>query len=144
VLIALGAGDYPDRWSREAGESYRELAGSRTLGRDFRIKEVEKAILAKHPALMKLKKSRITWAELQNYESEAIIASMLHLLRTEDIPSFPVHDSLLIKAKNAGLVSYVLKNKYEDLIGIRPYVRLKAANEVYKAFPNLEFATVEL
>lgn len=69
---------------------------------------------------------------------------MLRLLRNDDIPSYSVHDSLLVKAKDASMVSYVLKEEYQRLVGIRPHLKIKAHEKVWAAFHRLKFATAEI
>jgi hypothetical protein len=144
VLMAFGAGEFPKRWSRDAGIDYRKEIGRRSLGKDYPIRKVQDAMTTKHPALSMFPFSGITWADLQYRESQAIVATMLRLLREKDAPSFPIHDSLLVKARDAKEASLILKGEYQRIVGIRPELKVKVSEAVRKEFPRVEFAAEEL
>lgn len=137
IVMALGAGGFPRRWSPEAGKDYREEFFGKSIGKDYPMKKVEQAILERHPAIRKLPTSTVTCFDLQFRESEVIVSTMLTLLRKFGVPSFSIHDSLLVKARDALDASRVLRNEYETFITIEPYLKVTASEAVWKAFPNL-------
>ena len=63
------------------------------------------ATLKKHPLLRKLnepiKGRKRDWSDLMWIESQAILKTMLDLKRKYKVPSYPVHDSLIVPKSKA-------------------------------------------
>jgi hypothetical protein len=123
--MAFGAGGFPTRWSPEAGKKYRAQTGRQSLGKDYPIRRVGEVILNRYPVLNGLEQGKIDCFDLMFIESEAIIQAILRLLREHDIPSLPVFDSLIVKKNHLEAVMEVLRNAYEEKVGVRPALRVK-------------------
>ena len=63
-----------------------------------------------------LEQHNITWAKLQFEESEVIIDSMKELIR-RGIPSYPVHDSLIVPSGAQRVAERVLEECFSERLG---------------------------
>jgi hypothetical protein len=143
IVMTLGAGSFPCRWSQEARKEFEEEFTGKSLGKEYPIKNVERAILKLHPVIRKLPNSNVTCFDLQFRESEVIVSTMLTLLRDFSVPNFSIHDSLLVKARDALVASRVLRNEYERFITIRPFIKVTASQTVRQAFSDLDCVATE-
>ena len=92
---------------------------------DYDIREVEAAVLKHHPVLKTWPSSEITWADLMFIESEAVIGTMLRLMREHRVPCFSVHDSVIVPRSQCELAKTVLTKEYKRHVGVEP--RLKTS-----------------
>ena len=69
-----------------------------------------------YPFINDLEQHNITWAKLQFEESEVIIASMKELIR-RGIPSYPVHDSLIVSSGAQRVAEGVLEGCFSKRLG---------------------------
>lgn len=74
--------------------------------------------------LHSLKEGEVSCFDLMYRESNAMVASMLRLLRENLAPSFSVHDSLIVRKKDQSLAMKVLKEEYKKAIGITPSLNI--------------------
>jgi len=120
-LIAFGAGHYPTRWSKEAYlELKRNASGAEWLKkyRARAVTEICKAHYAKVIAYWET--SGLDSLDFQFLESEAVIDAMLTLKRKHDVPSLPVHDSIIIAEEARDLAIEVLSQSYKLKFGAAP------------------------
>ena len=67
----------------------------------------------------------VRWSKLMFIESEIIIGTMLELMETYNAPSFPVHDSLIVRKSDQELAMRVLSELFQDKVGIEPRLKVK-------------------
>ena len=60
-----------------------------------------------------------TWADLMWLESEAVVSTVILLMRS-GVPSLPVHDSLIVPASAEAMASDILSNNYNHVCGVTP------------------------
>jgi hypothetical protein len=69
---------------------------------DYPMKTIKQKALERHPLLERwggvIRDRVYDWRDLMFIESEAIIGAMLTLMRDHQVPSLPVHDSLIVPA----------------------------------------------
>ena len=124
VVMAFGAGKPPTRWSSKAVKDFREETG-KELGQVHNLKtEVTPKMIAAFPVLKKLKVGGFDCFDLMNRESNAIVASMLRLLRADQIPSYSVHDCLIVKEKDQELATEALTEEYLKATGAIPCLKV--------------------
>lgn len=111
VTVTLGAGEPPKKWPRKAIEDLGDLRG-------YPPAEVGQAVLNRHPALRGL--SGISWAKLQFIESQAIVGTMLKLMRDHGIPALPVHDSLIVLRSAYHVADLLLEKEIKSVTGQSP------------------------
>ena len=99
VSATIGNGKPVKRWSTRHVKGFLEETGL-SLEQTWPFAQVAEATLQQHPLLARLGeikgKRAITWADLMWVESEAIVRTILDLKRNYAIPSYPVHDSLIV------------------------------------------------
>ena len=116
VTVTLGAGEPPEKWPGKAVTDLKEDPGIDLKG--YPPADVGQAILSRHPVLRDL--SGISWARLQFIESQAIVATMLQLMRDHRIPALPVHDSLIVPRSAYHVADYLLEEEIKSVTGQRP------------------------
>ena len=104
VASTIGNGAPIEKWSRKHTKDFFEDTGLR-LGKRWPLPLVAQAALEKHPILRKLdvpiKGRKRDWSDLMWIESQAILRTMLDLKRNYQVPSYPVHDSLIVPKSKA-------------------------------------------
>ena len=60
------------------------------------------------------------YGDLMFMESEAIIGAMLTLMRDHQIPSLPVHDSLIVPASKFHVAKGILIDRFRKQTGVTP------------------------
>jgi hypothetical protein len=101
---------------KKTGEDLRELA---------KAKDVASKMLAAFPALQQLENYSDIWADLQFIESEAVIGTMLILMRTHGIPSLSMHDGIIVPRSKAELAKAVLAKQYREVVGVEPMLTVE-------------------
>lgn len=121
VSISLGSKSLPKRWPPNARTDYGKETGGRNLSKDFPITVVGKIMTETFPLMARWTDLPETWADLQWLESNAIVATMLELA-DNDVPSLPVHDSLIIPVSAEALAREVLCRHYSVACGTKPTI----------------------
>jgi hypothetical protein len=108
--------DMVEEHLKKTGEDLRELA---------KAKDVASKMLAAFPALQQLENYSDIWADLQFIESEAVIGTMLILMRTHGIPSLSMHDGIIVPRSKAELAKAVLAKQYREVVGVEPMLTVE-------------------
>lgn len=135
--ITLGAGKLPSRWSSTAGKDYRKAYDKQiargkqpapgTTGRlaqDYPFKTVRDIALRHIPLLKSVEGSGHTWADFQFLESQVLIQAMKSLIE-EGVTTLPLHDSLICPRIYSENVSECLVRCFEDIVGVKCYIKIK-------------------
>lgn len=124
MVIAFGAGKPPIRWTSKAIEEFRESTGEK-LGKVYNLRrDVTPKIMAAFPFLQKLKIGGYDCFDLMNRESNAMVASILRLLRTSKVPAYSIHDCLIVRMRDEELATSVLKDEYFKATKAIPYLKV--------------------
>ena len=115
------------RWSKEATEKLIEQGVDVV---DYKVKEVGEAVANKYPFIHTLPSTAVNWGYLQRREADALIATMRRLANEYDVPSYPVHDSLIVKQSDILLVTRVMKESFSSIIGFTPALKVTTSDEV--------------
>jgi hypothetical protein len=127
-LETLGSGRLKSRWSPEALKQWREKGQALPTARTVRD-----AMLEAFPALKRLENYGMgLWADLQFREAEALIATMLILMRRHGVPSYGIHDSLIVPRWNWELASNTLKQQFRKVTGVTPQLRVEPDPESWR------------
>jgi hypothetical protein len=94
VVHSFGKSRPQMRWPREAVEDYKKDTGN-DLRSVAKAKDVAEKMLAAFPPLERLEKYRDIWADLQFIEAEAVVSTMLILMRSHRVPSLSMHDGIM-------------------------------------------------
>ncbi|WP_170790269.1 hypothetical protein [Ruegeria lacuscaerulensis] len=129
IVTAIGSGKLPSRWPKGFKEEFEVQHGWAPQKR-HKMKDITEAILKKHPVLLELKKGELDWANLQFEEAECFFTAMMSMHNEDQVPSLPIHDSLIVRVRDAGYAANCLRDAYEKRLGFRPHVDI----------PGVEFA----
>lgn len=80
------------------------------------------SIINHYPFLATMRKEEHGWGTLQYIESNIIFNTMLEL-KEIGIPSFPVHDSLIVKETDRMTCMGLLENQFAKVTGINPIIK---------------------
>lgn len=125
TVATLGSDKHIKKWPTRASKEYEEVYGMKPSS----IASVEKiriAMVTKHPALNKWGEQGYGWADLMFHESEAVLRAMRSLM-AKGIPSYPVHDSLIVRERDELEAIEALKVSYYTFAGIEPAIGVKRA-----------------
>jgi hypothetical protein len=115
VAATIGNGAPITKWSKKQAKDFFDDTGLK-LSKRWPLPDVAQRTLKKHPLLRSLddpiKGRKRDWSDLMWIESEAIRATMLDLKRNYEVPSYPVHDSLIVPKSKAGQAAKQLTAHY--------------------------------
>jgi hypothetical protein len=107
------------RWPPEMAVKYKKETG-KDLGKQAKARHVSRRMLEVFPALRKLENYSHIWADLQFREAEAVIGTMLILMREHGVPSYSMHDGIIVPMSKARLARDVLMREFRSVIGVEP------------------------
>jgi hypothetical protein len=115
------------KWPSDLLKDY-EKDKKRPLDRKrYAVAKLREKIIARHPLLDRWGKpldGRVrTWADLMFDESRVIVDTMLWLMRSKDVPSLAVHDSLIVPQEHEELTAKTLKAVYWGHLKVIPLVK---------------------
>jgi hypothetical protein len=116
------------RWSKDVVKSLEtQLAKKGLSGFDTKLypmKTIKEKALERHPLLArwggKIKGRVRDYGDLMYTESEAIIGAMLTLMRDHEVPSLPVHDSLIVPASKFNVAKGAIVHHFRKQTGVVP------------------------
>lgn len=123
VTMTLGYSGFQRAWSLRKKEEYAERGID--LQKTYPIAKVREAVLNDLPLLQEWKDSPVRWDDLQYAESCAIIDCMEILAFEHDVPALPVHDSIIVPAKDQQLAMDVLTRCFQKHTGAVPMLKIK-------------------
>lgn len=125
ISITLGYGRIPKRWSARARESYNEDFPRQNIQRDYPIAKTGDLVIRQFPILESYVRSNLTWADLQFIESEIVIRAMIHLMDRYNLPSLPVHDSIIVPKSAMRLGHQALRDSFYRSTSLHPILKIK-------------------
>jgi hypothetical protein len=120
VAATIGNGAPIEKWSKKHAKDFFDDTGIK-LGKRWPLPFVSQSALEKHPVLRRLdepvKGRKRDWSDLMWIESQAILRTMLDLKRNYQVPSYPVHDSLIVpKSKADRAVAQLSAHYFGELL----------------------------
>lgn len=128
VTMTLGHTAWHKRWPQGVVEDLRDSADRIDL-KDYPVKQVAPLVLKALPILKDWPEQRVSCFDLMYLESEAVIRTMLELMRELNSPSLSVHDSIIVPARWTKLACYTLERRYKEVSGIKPYLQINATED---------------
>jgi hypothetical protein len=116
VVHSFGKSRPQMRWPTKAIEDYKKDKGE-DIRQVANAKDVASKMLAAFPALKTLEEHSDIWADLQFIESEAVIGTMLILMRKHNVPSLGMHDGIIVPRSKAELAKTILATNTERSSG---------------------------
>ena len=96
--------------------------------------DVQKRVCAALPVLEIWSEAPFSWSRLMYYESEQVINTMIELREKYDIPSYSVHDSIIIPQKDVEVAAHILKSNFEAKFRIKYRLKANLSNGRLVAF----------
>lgn len=122
ILQTVGSNKLPSRWSDSSAESYAREHGGRCLYCDHPFNDIKSAVLKRFPIFKKWALSKIRWGDLQFNEAEVIVGTVYQLTRDHNVPTLPVHDSLIVRKCDESIARFVLAKLFKDRFNLPPYL----------------------
>jgi len=117
VTATLGSDVFHGRWPANTVKMLKEKGIE--LDRSLSMSIVGERVCERLPFLSEWETCGIRWSHLMYQESECIIHAMETLISDFDVPSFGVHDSIIVPANKEQLAIRVLKSSYKSLVGAK-------------------------
>ena len=139
VVVSFGNGAPCLKWPNEATEDYEEHRREykEKTGEELpelpSARDVARKMLATFPALKKLGHNRELWADLQYRESEAIVGTMLTLMRAHRVPSLSMHDGIIVPKSKVDLAKGILTREFHRVVGVEPMLTVEPEEPVIDA-----------
>src|SRR6202041_2304699 len=116
------------KWPSDLLSKYEEENGRPLDRKRYPVARLRAKIIDRHPVLDRWGKpldGRIrTWADLMFDEGRVIVDTMLWLMRSKDVPSLAVHDSLIVSQEHEELTAKTLKAVYWGHLKVVPLVKI--------------------
>ena len=120
VTKALGNGYFPKRnWPKDIRKEGHKWS------------DVVAAFLEAMPFLELLEPLKEDTFTLQYSEAAIIYDTVYNLFKHKNIPTLPVHDSLVTPTKYQGIVMHSLSSTFWSKTGVRPQLKCKSINHKY-------------
>jgi hypothetical protein len=130
VVESFGKSKPETRWPPDTIKDYERDTGS-DLRKIAKAKDVARKMLAAFPALQELERRSNIWADLQFTEAEAVIGTMLILMRTHGVPSLSMHDGIIVPRSKAVLAERTLAGEYRRVVGVEPMLTVEPDPALY-------------
>ena len=121
--ITFGVQKFHRSWRPSALKKLRETCPAYTA--KMTAPAVQKVVLEHFPIMQDWPEAGVRWSKLMFIESEIVIGTMLELIETYNAPSFPVHDSLIVRKSDQDLAMRVLSEQFKGKVGIEPRLKVK-------------------
>jgi hypothetical protein len=131
-IASFGVSAPKMRWSDDMVEDYREATGQ-DLRKVAKASVVSKLMLEAFPALKKLEEHHDIWADLQFKEAEAVIGAMLILMRRHGVPSYSLHDGIIVPRSKWDLAKDIFTREYRRVIGVEAMLTVEPDPEDFDA-----------
>jgi len=134
INASFGNSKLLSAWSKKLVQSLEgQLAKKGLSGFDkkrYPMRKIREKVLARHPLLARWGgeiRGRVRgYGDLMYLESEAIIGAMLTLMHDHQVPSLPVHDSLIVPATKFAVAKKAMIHHFRKQTGVDP--RLEPEN----------------
>ena len=103
INLSLTNGRPLERWPETVIEDFKSNKTKHKEASFYRS-----SLLKLYPFISDLKQHNIGWARLQFEESEVILSTMQRLMK-KGIPSYPVHDSIIVPKASSEEATHCLK-----------------------------------
>lgn len=125
VNVSLSNGSLVSKWTKPIHDSLlSQLVGKGSTGFDkkrYPMTAIKEKVLQRHPLLQRwggrIRGRVMSWPDLMYRESEAIVGAMLTLMRDNQVPSFPVHDSLIVPVSDFKLARAAILHHFRLMTG---------------------------
>ncbi|WLA68684.1 hypothetical protein [Bradyrhizobium diazoefficiens] len=129
INMSFGGGQLRTRWTKEIKENLLDCLARKDISPEafdpqaYPMKWIRGCVLQRHPILDRWGGAigdRVRdWSDLMFIESEVIIETMQALM-VSGIPSYPIHDSIIVPRSKEAVAVDILKEKFRSRAGTVP------------------------
>jgi hypothetical protein len=132
TVASFGNSSPAIKWPRDMAKNYKKDTG-KELAKVAKARDVKKQMLEAFPALQKLEqfKGKDIWGKLQFIEAEAVVNTMLILMRDHHTPSLSMHDGIIVPRSAVGWTKAVLTQQYRKFVGVEPVLKVEPEEADY-------------
>jgi hypothetical protein len=134
VTMTIGHTDFHRSWPKRTAEALRENGEDSIDTKKYPVKQIAPVILAALPILKDWPRQPLSGFDLMYRESEAVIGTMLELMREHDVPSLSVHDSIIVPIRRTNEACSILKRRYREVSGIVPHLQTRLPSSLSADF----------
>jgi hypothetical protein len=124
LIATLSKKGHLKKWPKKQAEAFMEDTGQ-DLEQAYPIETVKEAMVTKYPVLGSWGQVEVDWGDLMFAEAEAIRGAIIQLIKMHQVPSLPVHDSLLVPVSAIHLAMEALTGSYKYHCKIEPRIKIK-------------------
>jgi hypothetical protein len=133
TTVSFGNGNPAIRWPAKTARDFKKETG-KDLGKVASAKDVARRMLETFPALKRLEHLSEAWADLQYLEGQAVMGTMLILMREHRIPSLSMYDGIIVPKSKADLAKDTLKAVFKEVVGVEPILTVETAEPRIEAW----------
>ncbi len=126
TTVSFGNSNPATRWPPKTARDFKKDTG-KDLGKVAKAKDVRQRMLEAFPALRRLENISEAWAHLQYREGQAVMGTMLILMREHGIPSFSMYDGLIMPRSKMDLAKGILRRVFKEAVGVEPILTVETA-----------------
>ena len=128
TTVSFGNSNPATRWPKKTVKDFKKDTG-KDLRKVAKAAAVGKSMLETFPALKKLKNLTEVWAHLQYREGEAVMRTMLTLMREHRVPSLSMYDGIIVPYSKADLAQAILKRLFKEVVGVEPILTMNTLEQ---------------
>jgi hypothetical protein len=128
MTVSFGNSNPATRWPPKTIKDFKKETG-KDLSKVAKAKDIAQRMLESFPALKKLENTSEAWAHLQYREGQAVMGTMLVLMREHGIPSLSMYDGIIVPKSQAELAKATLKQVFKEVVGVEPILTVETAPE---------------
>ena len=123
ISTTMGHTTFHVGWRQSAMQMFKEAGIKKP--KSMTMPSLQPVVLEHFLMLVDWPSQSVTWADLMFIESEIGIGSMLELMRSYGVPSFPVHDSIIVRKSDTELALDILSQQIYSKTRIQPKLKFK-------------------
>jgi hypothetical protein len=132
TTVSFGNSKPAIRWPTKTARDFKKETG-KDLSKVAKAKVVAARMLEAFPALKKLENRSDVWADLQYLEGQALMGTMLLLMREHGVPSLSMYDGIIVPKSKTDLAKNTLKRVFKEVVGTEPILTVETAEPTIDA-----------
>jgi hypothetical protein len=129
TTISFGNSNPATRWPAKTAKDFKKETG-KDLSKVAGAKDIAQKMLETFPALKKLKALHEAWAHLQYREGQAVMGTMMILMREHRIPSFSMYDGIIVPESKVNIAADTLRRVFKEVVGVEPMLTVETAEPI--------------
>ena len=129
TTISFGNSNPATRWPPKTAKDFKKETG-KDLSKVARAKDIAQKMLETFPALKKLENLSEAWAHLQYREGQAVMGTMMILMREHRVPSFSMYDGIIVPESKVNIAADTLRRVFKEVVGAEPMLTVETAEPI--------------